>query len=67
MFVAVEEGEQAEEELQRKALKFLNLRAKDVGPADTGTVPLVSLTTVDDLRRVLGPDAKEVGHADRAA
>ncbi len=60
VFVAVEESEQAEEELQRKALKLLNLRAKDAGQLSWDGPP-VSLTTVDDFRCVLGPDAKEVG------
>ena len=60
VFVAVEEDEKAAEEVQRKAMKFLNLRAKDADQLSWDG-PLVSLTTVDDLGRVLGPDAKELG------
>jgi glycyl-tRNA synthetase len=54
------ETEQEEEELQRKALKYFNLRAKDLEQLKwDGNI--VSLTTVDDFSRVLGPDAKEPG------
>ena len=60
VFVAVEESDDAEEQLLRKALKFLNLRGKDADQV-TWDGPLVSLTTVDDFSHVLGPDAKELG------
>jgi glycyl-tRNA synthetase len=61
IFVAtVAEIEQEEEELQRKALKYFNLRAKDLEQLKwDGNI--VSLTTVDDFSRVLAPDAKEPG------
>jgi glycyl-tRNA synthetase len=61
VFVAtMVETEQEEEELQRKALKYFNLRAKDLEQLKwDGNI--VSLTTVDDFSRVLGPDAKEPG------
>ncbi len=60
VFVAAEDGEQAAEHLQRKALKLLNLRSKDADqlPWDGATCPL---PTVDDMSQVLGPDAKEIG------
>ncbi|MEZ6118571.1 MAG: glycine--tRNA ligase [Pirellulaceae bacterium] len=59
-FIAVEETETALDDVEKRALKFLNLRAKDVGKLqfDGG---LASLTTVDDLSQVLGPDAKHAG------
>ncbi len=60
VFVSVEEDEKAADEVQRKAMKFLNLRAKDAAQLSWDG-PLVSLTTVDDLSQVLGPDAKELG------
>ena len=60
VFVAVEESDRAEEQLLRQALKFFNLRGKDADQLKWDG-PLVSLTTVDDFARVLGPDAKELG------
>ncbi len=61
IFVAVQEGGEAgEKEAEQRALKFLNLRAKNVGDLQWDG-PLVSLTTVTDFSRVLGPDAKELG------
>src|SRR5262249_38749783 len=53
-------GEQGLEEVQQKALKFFNLRAKNVDELKWDG-PLASLTTVKDFGQVLGPDAKEVG------
>src|SRR5262245_9114979 len=60
VFVASNAGEQATEETQQKALKFFNLRAKNVEELKWDG-PLVSLTTVKDSAQVLGPDAKELG------
>ncbi len=60
LFLAVEESDEAEAQLLRRALKFLNLRNKDADQVKWDG-PLVSLTTVDDFSKVLGPDAKEVG------
>ena len=61
LFVAVQEGGEAgEKEAEQRALKFLNLRAKNAGDLQWDG-PLVSLTTVADFSRVLGPDAKELG------
>src|SRR5262249_17219290 len=46
--------------IEQKALKFFNLRAKQVEQLHwDGTV--VSLTTVQDFAAVLGPDAKTLG------
>ncbi len=59
-FIAVEEREDADDEISRRALKFLNLRSKDLAQL-TWDGPTVSLTTVGDLAQVLGPDAKEIG------
>ena len=47
-------------EAEQKALKFFNLRAKNVEELKWDG-PLVSLTTVQDFAQVLGPDAKELG------
>lgn len=61
IFVATSvEAEHEEEDLQRRALKFFNLRGKDLEQLKwDGSI--VSLATVDDLGKVLGPDAKELG------
>jgi glycyl-tRNA synthetase len=53
-------GEEGEKETEQKALKFFNLRAKNVGDLQWEG-PLVSLTTVPDFAPVLGPDARELG------
>ena len=60
VFVAVEENEMAEEELGRRALKCLNLRAKDADKV-TWDGDTVSLTTIEDFDVVYGPHAKSVG------
>ena len=60
VFIAVEETDAAEEDLQRKGMKFLNLRAKDADKL-TWDGDIVSLTTVDDFDRVVGPDSKKLG------
>ena len=61
VFIAtVVETEQEEAELQRKAQKYFNIRAKDADQLKWDG-EIVSLTTVDDFSRVLGPDAKEPG------
>lgn len=60
VFATAVDGETAEEELQRQALKCFRLRNKDADQLQWDG-PAVSLTTVDDLDRVLGPDAKEPG------
>ena len=46
---------------EQQALKFFNLRRKERGRARRGTATIVSLPTVEDSRKVLGPDAKELG------
>jgi len=53
-------GHDAEEETQQKAMKFFNLRAKNADKLQWAS-PVVSLTTVQDLVEVLGPDAKTLG------
>src|SRR5260370_31889317 len=58
IFVAVNlDGDEAEAELPQRAMKFFNLRAKNAEELKWDG-PLVSLATVTDLTRVLGPDAK---------
>ncbi|MBA62125.1 MAG: glycine--tRNA ligase [Planctomycetaceae bacterium] len=61
VFIAtVAETALEDEDTQRRALKFFNLRAKHAEQLqwDTG---YLNLTEVEDLTQVLGPDAKEVG------
>ena len=60
VFVAVEETDDADDQIQRKALKFAGLRAKDAEKLQWDGSNC-SLTTVDDFELVLGPDAKELG------
>jgi glycyl-tRNA synthetase len=61
IFVAVTEGgPEGEQQGQQKALKFFNLRAKNIDDLHWEG-PIVSLTTVQDFSAVLGPDAKELG------
>jgi glycyl-tRNA synthetase len=61
IFVATQSpGEEGLRETEQRALKFFNLRAKDVDQLHWQS-PLVNLTTVGDFAEVLGPDAKELG------
>src|SRR4051794_16119871 len=53
------EGDEAQE-LEHRALKLFNLRAKNAEELKWEG-PVVSLATVSDLGAVLGPDAKELG------
>jgi glycyl-tRNA synthetase len=46
--------------VEQRALKFFNLRAKNVEELHYDG-PVVSLTTVQDFSQVLGPDARELG------
>ncbi len=61
VFVAVSDpGEEGVKEAEQKALKFFNLRAKNVEDLKwDGEV--VCLTAVKDFAQVLGPDAKTLG------
>ena len=56
---AMTDGEE-NQELEHRALKFFNLRAKNAEELHWEG-PVVSLATVTDLSQVLGPDAKELG------
>src|SRR4051812_13809751 len=61
VFVAVEaDGAEAEQQTELKALKFFNLRAKNVEELHWEG-PLVPLITLKDFALVLGPDARELG------
>ena len=61
IFIAVQEGgEEGEKQAEQRALKFFNLRAKNVDELKWDG-PLVSLTAVKDLSQVLAPEAKEPG------
>ena len=53
-------GPHIEEELQQKALKFFNLRAKNAEELQWQGEP-ISLPAVKDTSTVLGPDAKTLG------
>jgi len=53
-------GDEGLAETQQRALKFFNYRGKDVDQLKWQG-DLVSLTTVKDFAKVLGPDAKELG------
>src|SRR5262249_49719678 len=61
VFVAVyTDSSEPEKEAEQRALKFFNLRAKNVDELKWDGL-LVSLTSVQDFAQVLGPDAKELG------
>jgi len=61
VFIATESnGAEALEETQHRALKFFDLRAKQVEQLKFDG-ELVSLTTVSDFAQTLGPDAKTLG------
>ena len=53
-------GDEGLAETQQRALKFFNLRAKDIEQLQWQG-PLVSLVTVKDFAPVLGPEAKTLG------
>jgi len=53
-------GDEGLAETQQRALKFFNLRAKDIEQLQWQG-PLISLTTVKDFAPVLGPEAKTLG------
>ena len=57
---SAESADTAGEEIERRALKCFNLRAKDADRLDWQS-DLVSLTTVSDFADVLAPEAKEIG------
>jgi glycyl-tRNA synthetase len=61
IFVATEKvGQEAIDETTQRALKFFNLRAKNINDlAWQGDI--VSLTTLPDFAQALGPDAKTLG------
>ena len=60
VFVTAEESDEADDDLQRQAMKFFNLRAKDADKLawDGDTI---SLTEMDDFAEILGPHAKKKG------
>lgn len=61
IFVAVANpGEEGLKEAEQKALKYFNLRAKNVEDLKWDG-DIVCLTTVPDFAQVLGPDAKALG------
>jgi glycyl-tRNA synthetase len=54
------DSDEPEKEIEQRALKFFNLRAKNADELKWDG-PVVSLTTVQDFAQVLGPDAKNLG------
>jgi glycyl-tRNA synthetase len=61
IFVAVQEGgEEGEKLAEQRALKFFNLRARNIDELKWDG-PLISLTALKEFAQVLGPDAKELG------
>src|SRR5207248_1403895 len=61
VFIATQlDGAEGEKDVEQRALKFFNLRAKNADELQWDG-PLVSLTTVKDFAHVLSPDAKELG------
>lgn len=61
IFIAVQtDGAEGEKETEHRALKFFNLRAKNVEELKWEG-PLICLTEVKDFTKVFGPDAKELG------
>lgn len=60
IFVTTQAEDDEQGDLQRRALKHFNMRGKDADKL-RWTGKIVSLTTVDDLSQVLGPDATELG------
>ncbi len=60
-FISIEAaGDEGEQEIERRALKYFNLRAKDAEKL-TWDGPVVSLTTLENFEQVLGPGAKQLG------
>jgi glycyl-tRNA synthetase len=61
IFVAtVAEGEQEEEDVRSRALKYFKLRAKEADQLEWDG-KFITLPEVDELTQVLGPDAKSLG------
>lgn len=60
IFATAPSGTDAEAEIERAAMKFFNLRAKDREQLQWDG-PAASLSTLNDFSRVLGPDAKTLG------
>jgi glycyl-tRNA synthetase len=61
VFVSVyAETDEPEKEVEQRALKFFDLRAKQAEQLKWDG-PLLALTAVPDFARVLGPDAKSLG------
>ena len=61
VFIATQSGgDEGLQETEQKALKFFNLRAKSLEEISWDG-PLVSLVTITDFDKVLGPDAKILG------
>ncbi len=60
VFVTAEAGDDEQKKMEQRALKFFNLRAKNVEDLkwDGG---VVCLTEVEDMDQVVGPDAKTTG------
>ena len=53
-------GDEAVEEIERRALKFFKLRAKQADQLEWDG-PVMSLPNIDDLSAAVGPEAKSIG------
>ena len=60
VFVTAQEGDEAPERIERQALKVSGLRAKNKDQL-VYEGEMQSLTEIEDLTSVMGPDAKEAG------
>lgn len=59
-FITAPAGDDENELIQKKALKFFNLRNKNIDDLEYDG-DAVCLTTMEDFEQVVGPDAKTVG------
>jgi glycyl-tRNA synthetase len=59
IFVTAQSGETEQENMQRQAMKFFNLRAKNVDQLQWDG-PVACLTDIDSFEMVLAPDAKSL-------
>ncbi len=59
-FVTAQAGDEAEQQMERQAMKFFNLRAKNIEELNwEGTT--ICLTEIASFEEVLGPEAKALG------
>ena len=64
VFVTAPAGDDEQEHMTKQALKFFNLRNKNIDDL-IGMAPSTCLTEIDEFDEVVGPDAKTTGYAYR--